>query len=304
MEEWMAAVGAHVHVRYLTERHITSDLWDRGSVGVQFFMMPWGDVGGQPRKPLAIRSLPDDDGPRRRDGIFPGEVVEVVQVIERPMDEHAPAQRFLRLADDRGWVFDWHPQMDFQVLVPVPGVYKECKAQMYTYSHYCTQPLQTFSTPNCDPLSDAAQPIDSTYSTNTGFPPGADLHVQAVWTTSAKALGLLGEVGAGAGAGAEMGAEAEVGVGVEADRPVVLLRLVGGGWAAQYDTMTNECLLQEVGAKPTRARIVKDKPKPSPAQAQAQAAKAAKAAKQAKTQAKADPGPIKPRKIADANPSS
>ncbi len=41
-------------------------------------------------------------GPRTLEGVYPGEVVEVNQII------HRDGNTFLRLADDRGWVYEKH----------------------------------------------------------------------------------------------------------------------------------------------------------------------------------------------------
>jgi hypothetical protein len=35
----------------------------------------------------------------------------VVQIMEQPAARHVWAQRFLRLADDRGWVLENHPKV-------------------------------------------------------------------------------------------------------------------------------------------------------------------------------------------------
>lgn len=56
-------------------------------------------------------------GPRTGDGIYPGEIVEVVQIIEQPAAKHVWAQRFLRLAGDRGWVLENHPKVTFHLFV-------------------------------------------------------------------------------------------------------------------------------------------------------------------------------------------
>jgi hypothetical protein len=40
-------------------------------------------------------------------------VQQVVQILEQPPARHVWAQRFLRLADDRGWVLENHPKVSF-----------------------------------------------------------------------------------------------------------------------------------------------------------------------------------------------
>lgn len=37
MLDWMSAINAHIHVRYLAEWHITTDFWDRGNVETSFW---------------------------------------------------------------------------------------------------------------------------------------------------------------------------------------------------------------------------------------------------------------------------
>ena len=38
-------------------------------------------------------------------------IQQVVQIIEQPAAKHVWAQRFLRLAGDRGWVLENHPKV-------------------------------------------------------------------------------------------------------------------------------------------------------------------------------------------------
>jgi hypothetical protein len=40
-------------------------------------------------------------------------LLQVVQILEQPPARHMWAQRFLRLADDRGWVLENHPKVSF-----------------------------------------------------------------------------------------------------------------------------------------------------------------------------------------------
>jgi hypothetical protein len=53
-------------------------------------------------------------GPRTGEGVFPGEIVEVVQSIDMN------SNTFLRLADDRGWVFCTHPTNMTMLFTQVP----------------------------------------------------------------------------------------------------------------------------------------------------------------------------------------
>lgn len=37
MLDWMSAINAHIHMRYLAEWHITTDFWERGNVETTFW---------------------------------------------------------------------------------------------------------------------------------------------------------------------------------------------------------------------------------------------------------------------------
>jgi hypothetical protein len=37
MLDWMSAINAHIHVRYMAEWHIETDFWDRGNVESSFW---------------------------------------------------------------------------------------------------------------------------------------------------------------------------------------------------------------------------------------------------------------------------
>lgn len=37
MLDWMSAINAHIHMRYVAEWHITTDFWDRGNVETSFW---------------------------------------------------------------------------------------------------------------------------------------------------------------------------------------------------------------------------------------------------------------------------
>jgi len=37
MLDWMSAINAHIHMRYLAEWHITTDFWERGNVETSFW---------------------------------------------------------------------------------------------------------------------------------------------------------------------------------------------------------------------------------------------------------------------------
>lgn len=116
MEEWMRAINAHIHVQYLTEQKVNvfeEDYWShpRGTIGLSLWMVPVSVSSS--RRPVGIRTVPMVHGPRTGEGLFPGEVVEVVQTIdEDEAKDHGcggGTQRYLRLAEDKGWVFEKHP---------------------------------------------------------------------------------------------------------------------------------------------------------------------------------------------------
>lgn len=151
----MRAINAHIHVTFCAERGLTrEDYWDKGNVSLTFWRVPVamsdahsggsgsgssggaaaangggsgasGKKAGQQRRPVGIRTLPYVYGPRTGEGLFPGDVVEIVQILEEndlPTDDatgsaldDGPRQRYLRLAGDRGWVFENHPTVRYVV---------------------------------------------------------------------------------------------------------------------------------------------------------------------------------------------
>lgn len=119
MDAWMTAINSHIHSKYTKKHLIYTDYWDdqgeSGEIGMSIWQVP-PPARGMQRKPVGIRSLPIADGPRTGEGVFPGEVVEVVQVLRlNPIALNKAGgggqtqQTFLRLADDRGWVMENHP---------------------------------------------------------------------------------------------------------------------------------------------------------------------------------------------------
>uniref|UniRef100_A0A7S3H9A6 Uncharacterized protein n=1 Tax=Spumella elongata TaxID=89044 RepID=A0A7S3H9A6_9STRA len=70
MLDWMSAINAHIHMRYLAEWHITTDFWERGNVETTFWKMPASALKGVQRRPVGIRSLPINDGKRKWDQLF------------------------------------------------------------------------------------------------------------------------------------------------------------------------------------------------------------------------------------------
>lgn len=58
-------------------------------------------------------------GPRTGEGIYPGEYVEIVQILE------SSNNTYLKLAEDRGWVFTTHPVHLTELFVQFTGYHYE-----------------------------------------------------------------------------------------------------------------------------------------------------------------------------------
>jgi len=123
------------------------------------------------RRPVGIRTVPRVDGPRTGEGLYPGEIIEVVQVVE------VGDQRYLRLADDRGWVFENHPVAKYAILLPAGGRVLEGPQRFHYPSHFI-EPLTVYSSPNCNPDS----------ATDVRLKPGTFIHSCAVWNIPAAIL--------------------------------------------------------------------------------------------------------------------
>lgn len=101
---------------------------------LSFWWIP--ETDGKSRRPLGIRSVPCVDGPRTGEGVYCGEVLEIEQILTEAeirdfemqtiaqtdtkkgdigQDKRNPLkgnrQKLLRLAGDRGWVFEFHPSV-------------------------------------------------------------------------------------------------------------------------------------------------------------------------------------------------
>ena len=112
-------------------------------------------------------------GPRTGEGLFPGDIIEIIQTVPSKVSD----QKYLRIADDRGWVFENHPVANYAILVPVGGKLTE-KLHTYEYSQEFLEPLFIYSNPKCtkDSLTD--------YS----LPPGSKFQTCAEWTISSNTL--------------------------------------------------------------------------------------------------------------------
>lgn len=152
----MKAINGHIHMKYMTSQKIHTDYWDEGGegcVGLTLWKVPGATGGTGTRRPVGIRTVPRVDGkliafiysistltnvicmfsgPRTGEGLFPGEVVEVVQVL----DDRTEGQRYLRLADDRGWIFENHPMVsvyvDYVCLLCINWCLCGCKSLYHT----------------------------------------------------------------------------------------------------------------------------------------------------------------------------
>ena len=92
-----------------------------------------------------IRTIPELGGPRTGEGLYPGEVFEVIHTFDsvdsssqKEPNNKNTANTFLRLADDRGWIFERHPKTGVNLIVPATGHYEikpmQCR---YTNQEVC-----------------------------------------------------------------------------------------------------------------------------------------------------------------------
>jgi hypothetical protein len=118
MEDWIIAINAHIICTFKQTRGITTDYFDRGEIYTSFWRVP-PSASGIHRLPVGIRSLPFLDSPRTLEAVHPGEVIEAVQVLEND------GNTFLRLADDRGWVYERHWKVKYDLLQRLDGIFTE-----------------------------------------------------------------------------------------------------------------------------------------------------------------------------------
>eukprot|EP00903_Cladosiphon_okamuranus_P015046 g13919.t2 len=97
MKRWMAAVNLRVRHIFQREHGVFDDYRGQGRTGRFFYRMVEGSV------PQWILTHPMGKAPRTGDGLFPGEVIEVTQVMS------SEGLTFLRLANDRGWTYARSP---------------------------------------------------------------------------------------------------------------------------------------------------------------------------------------------------
>lgn len=165
----MRAINAHIHLCFCREHHLDvlrRDFWDIGHVQLSFWRVPVAmtqthstssnthptnsnnsgtnnhmQKSSLQRRPVGIRTLPYVLGPRTGEGLFPGDIVEIVQIVteeerdaynnnvtinnknntnnnnDNNANEEIESQRFLRLAGDRGWVFESHPTVQIHLFI-------------------------------------------------------------------------------------------------------------------------------------------------------------------------------------------
>ena len=240
LEGWITAVNAHIHIKYKQDHSITGDYWEEKTSQVypSFWRMPSAVMAGADsssissnassmmltlKRPLGIRSVPAVDGPRTGEGVFPCEVIEVVQVIP----DMETGQVFLRLAYDRGWVMTRHPSGKYSVLCELKGDYVEEKAA-YSYSADFSEDLNIFCSPNCSTLAESGR----------CYEPGAVFSTCAKWSPAVTEEDEI----------ADDASALEGGVGVKS--PNVFLKLSDkegvDGWVAMFHPSTGEPLLTKV----------------------------------------------------------
>ncbi|CAM9932796.1 unnamed protein product [Scytosiphon promiscuus] len=116
MQRWMTAINGQIHRMFIKRYNVPEDnYWSQGLKG-RFFYRMVPDV-----LPQWIRSVPEEAAPRTGDGLFPGEVIEIVQVISNKETKKV----FLRLADDRGWTYAEDPQDGSVLFEEIGGAFIE-----------------------------------------------------------------------------------------------------------------------------------------------------------------------------------
>eukprot|EP00752_Nemacystus_decipiens_P009380 g8383.t1 len=111
MTKWMTAINAQIYSLFLKNFTPPEDnYWGRGTEGRFFYGMPESGASQW------IYTHPEEGAPRTGEGIFPMEVVEVVQLL--PVGED---HLWLRLADERGWTCGRHTKDGEPCLDQVAG---------------------------------------------------------------------------------------------------------------------------------------------------------------------------------------
>eukprot|EP00903_Cladosiphon_okamuranus_P011132 g10508.t1 len=113
MEKWMTAINARIHGMFIKLYNVPEDNYRSQGLKGQFFYRMVLDV-----QPQWIRTYPEDAAPRTGEGLFPGEIIEVVQVLSNRK------KVFLRLANDRGWTYAANPEDGSVLFEEMDGVFE------------------------------------------------------------------------------------------------------------------------------------------------------------------------------------
>ncbi|CAN0100971.1 unnamed protein product [Scytosiphon promiscuus] len=110
MNRWMTAINAQIHGLFIKMYNVPEDnYWSQGLKGRFFYRMVDDSL------PQWIRTYPEDAAPRTGDGLFPGEVIEVTQVLTNK------EKVYLRIANDRGWTYAKNPADDSVLFEEISG---------------------------------------------------------------------------------------------------------------------------------------------------------------------------------------
>eukprot|EP00903_Cladosiphon_okamuranus_P006607 g6454.t1 len=110
MNKWMTAINAQIHGLFIKLYNVPEDnYWSQGLKGRFFYRMVDDSL------PQWIRTYPEEAAPRTGDGLFPGEVIEVEQVLTNK------EKVFLRIANDRGWTYAKSPADDSTLFEEING---------------------------------------------------------------------------------------------------------------------------------------------------------------------------------------
>ncbi|CAM9871775.1 unnamed protein product [Phaeothamnion confervicola] len=138
MNKWMTGINAQVHELYLKSYTVPEgNFWNEGHKGRFFYKMV------EKAMPQWIRTYPEHDAPRTGDGLFPSEVIEVVQVLERN------GVTFLRIADDRGWTFTRHSTDNTVLFEEISGEIVEDN-KSYGFGSSAREPVPILYGPGLD----------------------------------------------------------------------------------------------------------------------------------------------------------
>ncbi|CAM9581772.1 unnamed protein product [Pylaiella littoralis] len=120
MKRWMAAINLRTRHIFQKEHGVHDDYMGQGRRGRFFYRMVAGST------PQWILTHPMSNAPRTGDGLFPGEVIDVTQVLS------SDGLSFLRLANDRGWTYGRSPADGSVLFEDLAGGVSEDKEE-YTF---------------------------------------------------------------------------------------------------------------------------------------------------------------------------